>query len=56
MQYAGSIGLLLASIFLTDQNVLIAFIHDSISVVVLLGIWFEGVRLPQLPFVLTFVF
>jgi len=37
------------------ETVVIPFIQDSITVLIVIGSWYEGLRMTQLPFVLTFI-
>jgi hypothetical membrane protein len=54
MQFAASLSLAILSL-LQPENVVIPLIKDSIASLIVIGIYHEGLRLTQLPFVLTFI-
>jgi hypothetical protein len=40
---------------LQTGEIITAFVHDSIAVLIIAGAWIEGIRLPQMFFIASFV-
>ena len=54
MQFAATLSLAILSM-LQPENVVLPFIQDSIAALIVAGSYYEGLRLPHQPFVLTFI-